>query len=275
MPRKVEWEELQPLQKHVIKAARYVQYQWPGIIEADDVEQELWLKFLESPGSIAKISKMDESKQYSSILYMANQIAAKERRDYNRFSGSYRYSMKEAKAYLQQSGLRRVLGDPDVSSYEEYVDAPTKEPAMQMNEIEADILVALGTLRERNEQYHEAIVLRYLLDEVPERGKMQVRLSRALEKLVDEMNRASRVGFMSHEDGPGTRKVLTREQARWVSKEGWDADYTPYPLDRRDNRTQPEVWERQMPDGQTYNSDGHKFMKRGGTVVPDSKGYWR
>jgi hypothetical protein len=231
---------LDGLTVHIKKAAKFVSYQWPGVIEADDAEQALYVHLLERPGSIQKIQEMDYRAQYRAIVGMANQIASAERSDYAYYKGSYRYSVSEVKGLLGGGALQQAELDPDVQTYDSESGKPAGgESKPPVDAAVLDLRAALDLLRGRNTLQADAIVSRFLFDDAPDKDV----LSRGVESLTNEMNRVHRTAHTSRDDGPGTRQPVRRESARYVSKSHWDADYTPAPAHLRDNHIEPEVWE--------------------------------
>lgn len=185
----------------IARAARSVAHQWPGVVDKDDVEQSIWIRLLESPGSVEEISQMDSRAQYRAIVGMGHQIASRERTDYDFYKGSYRYSVKEVRDLLNQG----ILIDPLPSFRAELID----------------IEEGLSKL---NPRYQGAVVGRYRDGEDPASEADQKATERGVDSLVDEMNKAHRTRFSERDDGPGTREVLTREQALDLSGSDWDGE---------------------------------------------------
>ena len=224
----------------VKKAARIVSLQWPGVMEADDVEQTIYMKLLESPGTIEKVKDLEPKARDRFLTRMGHQIASRERTEYAHYKGNYRYSVGEVKDLLKAGALNGLELDPDVQSYDSQGSKPVggeSKPPIKAEVL--DLRAGLELLRDRNKSYHDAIITRYLFDEQPNKDA----LSRGLKSLADEMNRVNRTAHVTRDDGPGTRGPITREQARYESKDGWDADYTPAPVFMRDNHIEKEVWE--------------------------------
>jgi hypothetical protein len=185
------------------RASKSVAYQWPGVVEADDVEQQIYLRLLESPGSVDKILSMDELSRYRSVVGIGHQIASAERTEYDHFKGSYNYSVREVKDLLKQG----ILTDPPANFRAELVD----------------MLDALDELEARTPQYAGAIKLRYVQHVVPGVSKKD-ELSRGLTALADEMNKVSRRRYSERDDGLGTRQLVTNAQALEASSSDWDGD---------------------------------------------------
>lgn len=185
------------------RAAKSVALQWPGVVDADDVYQDIWLRLVESEGSVEKILGMDGRAQYRAIVGIGHQLASGERSDLDHFKGSYSYSVYEVKDLLKMGIL---LEDPPPSFRAERVD----------------LVEALAALEKKTPQYAESVIDRYFHSKVPDQGTAAQRLSNALTSLTDEMNKVARTRFSEHDDGPGTRQILSRTQALDVSGSDWD-----------------------------------------------------
>jgi hypothetical protein len=126
------------LKPEVVKAAKSVAYQWPGILDAEEAEQSLFLHLLESPGTIEKIIEMDKKARYRAVVGIGHQLAKKERTDYNYFKGSFKYCVDEVKGMLKSGALSGSSG--------------------RFNGDQMDLVEALEVLRERSPQYAEGEV---------------------------------------------------------------------------------------------------------------------
>ncbi|WP_157931290.1 hypothetical protein [Mycobacteroides abscessus] len=215
-------DKLDELMPDIKKAARSVAFQWPGIVDRDDVEQSISLHLLERPGSIKKILGMEGRARYRAIVGIGHQIASQERTDYDYYKGAFNYSVDDVKGALKD----RIL----------------TVPVFEKGQIEigCDLFDALGELKV---EYVESIYTRYAEDTVPTPGAAQKRLSDALARLTDEMNRAAKRKFANRVDGPGTRKPANSNAAHYQSKKSYDAEYVPLPEHMRNSQTCPEVWE--------------------------------
>ncbi|AVO22450.1 hypothetical protein SEA_KITTENMITTENS_49 [Mycobacterium phage KittenMittens] len=233
-------QDLDRLTKRVRWAARSVALQWPGVIEAEDVEQTIYLKLAESPGTVDKAVALDDLALQRFLNRMGHQIASQERTDYAHYKGAYRYSVNEVKKLLKDGGLKDQDDNISAVDYaEERVSTGKTEPTTLIPVQITDLRAALKALGDRNEGQALAIVKRYRLDEIPDTAAEKMMLKRAHDALTSEMNRVRRTDHATRDDGPGTRQTITREQARFQSKDAWDATYTPSQV--RDNAIEPEV----------------------------------
>lgn len=191
-------DELMPLVK---RAAKAVAFQWPGVIERDDAQQEICLALLKRPKTIKKIAGMDYQAGYRAVVGIGHQIASEERTKYDYYKGSYFYSVKEVKDLLAREIL--VYRDKFRS---EWVD-------MEL------------ALQEIAPQYHEAITRRYIDKLIPETQRQKDAQKRGLVSLTNKMNAVHRRLFVERDDGPGTRKAISNAQAYAISAHQYDGDH--------------------------------------------------
>lgn len=182
------YEDLEPV---VTRASKSVAHQWPGVIEQEDLEQELWGYLLARPNTISKVRGLERKARDRFITRLGHQIASQERTDYDHYKGSYTYAVKDVKDLLSRGVL--TVG---VDGFDAAV---------------VDLLEGLEKLVVKTPQYVEAVVGRYADNEVPgtQRGKDALR--NGLEALTKEMNRSARVHFSERTDGIGTRNQASTE----------------------------------------------------------------
>lgn len=213
------------LSKEVGKAAKTVSYQWPGIVEADDLEQDIYLKLLESPGSIAKlVNEFDDKQRLNAVIQIGHQIASKERADYDVFSGNFRYCVDEVRRLLEKRALHH--DDPSLGSNwsisEDFIKGGEFEDAVLTKlASETDLRRAMKGLRKANPSYADIITRRYLSDESFD-GTDRRHLNRAITALTTQMNRSYKQSYAERSGGPGTRKVMSRAAAYKASGSDWD-----------------------------------------------------
>ncbi|ERB55316.1 hypothetical protein N806_29755 [Rhodococcus sp. P27] len=196
--------ELEPLMSDIRKAAKFIEYQWPGVMDAEDAEQSIILRLLETPGSIRKITRMDSKPKYRAIVGIGNQLASAERADFDYFKGSYRYNVDEVKRVLKLG----VLTD-DIEGWDEAVH---------------DLIEALVVLVDKTPQYADAILSRYADDVIPTINAEKMLLKHGLTVLTTLMNKSHKRRFSERDEGPGSRPVITNESARKQSGNDWDGE---------------------------------------------------
>lgn len=210
------YEELKGL---VRRAARSVEIQWPGVIDRDDVEQEIWLRLAESKGSVNKLLGMADDARYRAVVGMGHQIASRERASLDYFRGAYNYSVGEVKDLLRQG----ILVERQSNFRAELLDME-------------DALVGMN---ETVPQYAEAIVSRYLLEKMPSCKSEKNALSRGLERLADEMNKVAKRRHSERDDGPGTRQAMSNQAMNDYSRR----EYSGGDIDHDDEFDSSHHWE--------------------------------
>lgn len=216
--------------RDIAKAAKSVAYQWPGVIEAGDVEQSIWLELLQSPNTFQVLRTMDSGPRYRTISKLGHRIASAERTDYEHFSGDFRYSVNEVKNVLDSGVLSNVETTLRSSwTAEEYTTRSSgfEDATLTKISVETDLRRAMDDLDTGTPQYADVIRRRYLYGEnVTATGAMHTRLSRALTRLTDLMNRSYKRRHAARPDGPGTRRCVSRSTAQAISKHQTDGTYT-------------------------------------------------
>jgi hypothetical protein len=187
-------EALGALRPVIRRAARSVAYQWPNVAEADDIEQGINLRLLESPGSVEKIHEMEDAARYRAIVGIGHQLASIERDDYSHFSGNYTYSVDDVKSLLLKGAL--------------YEELPGFSSAM------IDLDIGLREVTAKAPQYSDAIFRRYAAWISPTEKSEKNALSNALTALTDEMNRSNARRWATRDDGPGSRTAVSNAAAK-------------------------------------------------------------
>ncbi|MEU4709470.1 hypothetical protein AB0G00_23835 [Nocardia salmonicida] len=165
--------DFEGIDKAFKKAAQWAAYSWPGVMTPEDVSQELWVWYLESPSVRAKIAESSTLERTQLASRQAHKIISGYKEADARFSGRVEYSVEDIKNALRGKALSR--------------------------ELMTDLAEGMESLRDRAEgEYFDAIEARYF-DKIPtENVNERVRLSRALVALTEETNRLVRAKF----DGP-------------------------------------------------------------------------
>ncbi|ANA86995.1 DNA binding protein [Gordonia phage Strosahl] len=180
------------LGEDITKAAKSVAYQWPGIVEAEDIEQGIWEHILARPGAEARLMNSTPTGRYKAIVHFGHQIASQERTDYDHFSGNYRYSVDEVKKAL----VEFMPEGPGVAG-------------TATSEIKLDIERSLFKL---NDRYFDLVVRRYGEQESIRNGADKEALSQAVASLTDLMNSSNKQQHADRTDGPGSRPKVTNAQ---------------------------------------------------------------
>ncbi|NQE88088.1 hypothetical protein [Nocardia terpenica] len=170
------------------RAAASVVIQWPDVIEADDLEQELWIWITESPSVRAKLVNGTMRDRHNLLVRKGHSVASATRKSNLRFAAEFHYSVDDAKAIL--GGDERGADSLD------------------------DLTEAMDQLRGRNPEQAEVIRRKYGEGEVLGTDAARKMLQRALVSLTDEMNRIVREKFDAYGGGPGSRKAISNQAAQ-------------------------------------------------------------
>lgn len=204
------------IENDVAKAAKSVAFQWPGIVEADDMEQSIWEHILESPSTMAALQRMENTPRYQTISKIGHRIASKERDDYDHFTGNFRYSVGEVKKLLGDGGLASKSSwktDEYTTDGGEFEDVVLLTVSMA-----EDLKRGMEKLQESSPQYHDILVRKYRDGEyVTGTGAEHTRLTRAQTALTTAMNHGHKQQHAERPDGPGTRTVIKRSAAQSIS----------------------------------------------------------
>lgn len=189
------------LTDEVRAAARIVAQQWPGVIDADDAEQEIWVRILESD-YVDRLSEMDAPARASVLRKIGSRAASEERDDFEVFSGNVFYGTKDVRRLLA-SGL---------------LDKPHKKIDVNSETLTGwlDLHEGCQALRDENPDYADAIGSKFLLGD-PVGSADRKRLQRAVDRLTIHMNRVHTRRFAVHHDGPGSRQAVSNARARAIT----------------------------------------------------------
>jgi hypothetical protein len=197
-------------EQQVRKAAKAVSFQWPDILTAEEAEQELWVKLMESHTSITKLrDSFDDKQRLNALIQMGHQIANKLLTTEMVASGNFRYSVNTVKDILKDAAEQER--DPEAKKL-------TKSALLDMTR-------GMEALRDKNAGYAEAISTRYRDGVVPTAGTSATRLSRALTALTTCMNREHKRQHRHRDDGPGSRKAIRKSRALVLSALEWQGNY--------------------------------------------------
>ena len=174
------------LSEQVKEAASRASYKWHGLLDADDIEQELWVQILESPATARKLQGADTELLTDLLARMADRICIKERHSYERFSGQFRYSVSEVKTIATD-----ILTKP----------GPVTEEVI-------DFMDALERLIVSNPDQAEVFLVRYADGKYPDKSSERMMLSRARVNMTDYMNRNRRERSAKVTDGPCTKPKI-------------------------------------------------------------------
>lgn len=155
-------------------------------IEAEDIEQDMWVWFLENPVQYNSYVELEDP--FKQLKKVAKQQIYKANSAYEHFSGNYVYNPGEVRGLLSE-----YLLDVELEALCEHVD----------------LTEALLMLRESNPSYFKLIIDKWVHGISPANSAAQ---TRAVDKLALLMNRVNRSARYSYE-GPGNRKSVSNTVA--------------------------------------------------------------
>lgn len=171
-------------QPTVRKAAEATAAKWKGVLDADDIEQELWLFIMES-GSVQKyLEEHSTGEGVSGLKRKAESICSDERIQYDYFSGNFQYNPADVRSIVGRLESQQFV------SWDEQIDYD----------------VALKEFKAKHTEKYEAYVLYFLEKEHASTSGERSRKQRALDKLVEIMNRKRSQRETDRVEGLGTRK---------------------------------------------------------------------
>jgi DNA-directed RNA polymerase specialized sigma24 family protein len=185
-----QYEALTAMLPEIQRAARSVAFKWPLVTTAEDLAQDIFLRLMDTAGSVSKLSEMAPNGRMSSLTRIGHQIASGDRDDLEYFSGQFAYSVEEVKRLLIKGGLTVELEGFDAAVF--------------------DLRQAMEALKVRNINQANAIIQRYTLEVPPDKDV----LSRGIESLTVLMNRAR--SSQESEFRNGGRRRNVRRNTAWV-----------------------------------------------------------
>ena len=184
----METELYEKLVDAVQREAKQAERRWNNIIEADDIEQEIWLWMVERPGVQRQLQNANPAEIAAVLKRSADQICSKERLDLDHFSGNYHYTPGEVRGLLEEVGT-----EYDVHSADEKVD----------------LQLGLDDLLQYHPEYFEMIEQVYYLGETFANADPRRKAKdRAVDKLTEIMNRKRGQRERDRTEGLGTRPSI-------------------------------------------------------------------
>lgn len=183
------------LYNRVRAAAKSVAFRWPGVANADDLEQEMWLRLLETSSYFARLKAMSGSEQDRALKGIGHQLASQEREDYAHFTGNFHYSTRD---------VRRLLAD-----WAEGLTGDADPGGMSHSE-QADLSEGLAQLADRQPGRYAVVVAEFVKREPVHSSAVE--LMRSVDSLTQHMNAHRRNAEADHE-GIGNRRVTSNHRS--------------------------------------------------------------
>lgn len=170
------------------RVARQASFRWNGVMEPDDIEQELWLFVMASPSVQRYLDTHSEGENSKALKRKADYVCSQERLAYEFFSGNFHYSTREV------AWMFDTLACGDELEVEEQID----------------LGVAVEVLMEEYPQHYEAVKKYFVAGDRAETAAERKRKSRALEKLTTTMNMKRGQRENNRTEGPGTKPRIPK-----------------------------------------------------------------
>lgn len=156
----------------VQQAAKVCARQWPDVLDAEEIQQELWIEILTNPKLrdwIAQCLSNDEtSRAVNAFIRKGTTICSRERISYEVFSGQWIYSTSEVDQLLWKISYEQQLMSSEI----------------------ADVQSALKTLKRASPAHYLTVYEAYISrnPDYTRVDKLKKRKSRALKRLTEIMN---------------------------------------------------------------------------------------
>lgn len=156
-------------------------------IEADDVEQDIWVRLLEDTKYYDELCSQEDP--FQSLKRIGKQEAYKQNSAYEYYTGDYTYNPKEVRGLLSE-----YLIDVTLESVAEHVD----------------LVEGLLLLREKNSALFKVLIDKFVHNTEPTNTAYTTRAVETLAQMMNQVNKAARYSY----EGPGSRRALTNTQAQ-------------------------------------------------------------
>ncbi|HVV11613.1 hypothetical protein [Amycolatopsis sp.] len=190
-------EALAEILHDIQRAATRVGREWGAVTTVEDIEQEITLHLLDKR-TVKRLAEFDPAARRETLYRIGTQLAVQERVDYDHFTGNFLYSTRDVREILG----RGTLHEQRERTYTERLDLDE----------------ATALLRDKNPRYAELIWKRYVLEETVTE---KMALSRAVDSLTDCMNQINAARRRGYDQGPGSRAVISNDQARQISRDDY------------------------------------------------------
>mgnify|MGYP001269699360 CR=1 FL=1 len=207
----------------VKEAAKSVANQWTHV-EAEDLVQNIWVRLLESPGTVDLLRDVDSGAVRPLLIRVARQIAAEDHHKQQVARGDFRYGVNEVRRLLEGGILK---GQEDSITSSKWGQTAVRKTGIADStcltaSAFTDIVDGMVELRKRpGSRYFDLIVRKYVLGDEIKPGPDRNAVSRGLKSLTTIMNRKRKQDLAEH-DGPGARRVITNSTARTISRNQYD-----------------------------------------------------
>lgn len=179
------------LKDAVRKAAQQAETRWNKLLDADDIEQELWVFIMERPATQNYLRGKSTENQLKALHKTADSICSREKLDYERFTGNFLYTPADVRRILSRlAGDERILDDEAI-----------------------DFGIGFEALEDEYPHYYEAVRDFYFFDRSVKNKSDKHLKYRAVDRLAELMNRKRSKREADRTEGLGTKH---QEDEEWV-----------------------------------------------------------
>lgn len=173
------------------KAARYGSKRWKGVMEYDDLYQELWLFILEAP-SVQNMVLQQGAELQNFFHNKADSICKAEQTDYGQFTGNFQYTPADVRAIVDTN------------------------PADRSWDEEADYSKGLDKLCNWHPKQYDNF-MDYLVNGMPEERSRRSKVYHSIDKLTECMNnhRRDREKEAWYGEGPRVKQEAETPVSSW------------------------------------------------------------
>ncbi|WP_018687024.1 hypothetical protein [Actinokineospora enzanensis] len=188
---------LESILADVHRVAAEVAAGWSDLITADDLAQDMAVVLLERD-YVDRTAGLARGARRRALIRIARQLVSSLRDDYEVFTGNWHYCSQE---------VRELLGDGVLI-----------EQAVTLSAERLDVFDGLLSLNAVSPHYARIIAEVYLCNEPADSTNRRKALQRAVDALTRHMNRVYRERQADYDEGPGSREVLSNDQAQSQTK---------------------------------------------------------
>src|SRR5690606_39941674 len=99
-------EAVTELYPEIQRAAKKIANEWPDVVEADDLTNDIVIRLLEgNKGYAVSLREMEIPQRTKTLNMIASQLASEARDTYEYFHGNFRYSLEVARELLDARPL--------------------------------------------------------------------------------------------------------------------------------------------------------------------------
>lgn len=190
-------DQMSALGEEITSAARKVARDWPGVVDADDIEQDLWVRLLETESAIAAVLDLEPQARSRFLHRSGHVIAAQYRNEYDIFSGNFYYSTEDVRGILQkdpaqdedQAPMWELLNDWELTPKHPPA-APDETPGSETLTEQMDLAEGMELLEEKN-AWLASLIRGQFFEGVPRHTHRRY-LTRAVDALTQCMNNIHR-----------------------------------------------------------------------------------